>query len=1195
MRIVTMNPRKFGLIFAAILLSTTTAFGQTTRSVCASGCTTPNLQTAIDASACGDIITVKYDEDFVGNFILTNTAVCSTRITIRSSASDAVLPPVGVRAGVGRPLTIGGVTYSTPDYRSVMPNIRASTGGLPAIRTATGARDYNLIGLEFLANPAGFNVVVELGVNTVAQRLASEQPRNILVDRSIISGDLIFGQKVGIDLNGANLGITNSWTENIAAIGQDAIAVRAINGSGPFLVENNFIEGAAENMIIGGDDPWMMVSADPASGATTTTATLSNFADRAGTAFGSISTLKVGQTITFLAGAGTLRYPTKVRSCGTSTVGASCTSNTITYDAIPAAPDTGTAGDVRWGEIPKGVTVRRNQFYKPLSWKNPIIGAVGTVTGTTFTSGGTLAAGTYYYRVVPYNNSSYNNNNAYGTASTEISKTTTGTTGRVDLSWPAVPNATHYRVYRGTAAGTYAGYLLATGTTSLSDTGGSLTTSSTSPPTPSKWVVKTLFELKFSTDVLIEGNILENNWGGQGDAFGQCAWIKSNSQGGLCEHCETDSVTWRNNICRNVNGFFNFLASNQTGANQTPFLQNVTVVDSLFQNSSAPPSVDNIRINGPVTNLTLNHNTFTNSARGFIYFTSSLTTPGFRATNNVVPSPTYSFFGLGCTAGLNCLDKQAPGHVTLNNVIAGASSSSNPPSNFYPTVTEFAAQFQNYDNGVQGNYLLAEGSTWIGAGTDGADLGANMSSVYSATNGVPVGTPSGTVLPPSITTVGLSNGTVGVAYTATLTVTDGTAPFIWSLPSGSLPSGLTLSTAGVISGTPKTAGTSSFTVRVIDSAGTPQQDDQPLTLTIQAAPTALNITTTTLPNATIPLAYSQTVVATGGTTPYSWTISSGALPPGLTIGATTGVISGVPTTVGTSSFSVRVTDNTGAQNTKALSIQVVDIPRPCGRPARQGLTEIAFFQGPTAPVAAFPDCATINDFWLNTSTAPAVLYIAVTATPTWTPYILGGVGSHALMSHSDTTGGTPVPGDILTQLENGNWSRFAAGPVGSFLQSQGDSIIYSTDASALINIPAANLVGSLPSTMTAAWQPDDLLLGSGTHSNVNPGGEEFGATGRFRGRKDTTGFTQVSLTFSVQTGCFTDADLRIEYFDGTTWQQIAGLVGDCSVTPGTFFDGGYVTLPTGARGQGILFRAFITDGDNIVDPSINTIRLNFRP
>ncbi|MDE2098584.1 MAG: hypothetical protein KGL39_15120 [Patescibacteria group bacterium] len=100
--------------------------------------------------------------------------------------------------------------------------------------------------------------------------------------------------------------------------------------------------------------------------------------------------------------------------------------------------------------------------------------AVGTVTATPATTGGTLAAGTYYYKVT-----AIDSNGKQTAASAEVSAATTGTTGEVVLSWPAVGGAASYCIYKGTAAGAENGYFTST-TASYTDTG-TATTAGTPP------------------------------------------------------------------------------------------------------------------------------------------------------------------------------------------------------------------------------------------------------------------------------------------------------------------------------------------------------------------------------------------------------------------------------------------------------------------------------------------------------------------------------------------------------------------------------------------------------------------------------------------------------------------------------------------------------------------------------------------
>ncbi len=173
----------------------------------------------------------------------------------------------------------------------------------------------------------------------------------------------------------------------------------------------------------------------------------------------------------------------------------------------------------------------------------------------------------------------------------------------------------------------------------------------------------------------------------------------------------------------------------------------------------------------------------------------------------------------------------------------------------------------------------------------------------------------------------LTAGAVGTAYSQAFTATGGTAPYTWTLvtpPSnigtggGTLPPGLTLNgTTGAVTGTPTTAGTYTFTVQATDS--TQATGQQAVSLTIAAA-APLSITTTTLPNGTVGTAYSQTVAATGGVTPYTWT--SSGLPPGLTINASSGAITGTPTTIGSTTVTVTVTDSAKTAANKSFTFQI---------------------------------------------------------------------------------------------------------------------------------------------------------------------------------------------------------------------------------------------------------------------------------
>ena len=185
-----------------------------------------------------------------------------------------------------------------------------------------------------------------------------------------------------------------------------------------------------------------------------------------------------------------------------------------------------------------------------------------------------------------------------------------------------------------------------------------------------------------------------------------------------------------------------------------------------------------------------------------------------------------------------------------------------------------------------------------------------------------------TINPPAltITAPSLAPGTVNSPYTSSpYTASGGTSPYTFSIASGSLPAGLSLNSgSGVISGTPTTAGTSMFVVRVTDAASmTATTAAQSLTIN----PPALTITAPTLAPGTANSPYtSSPYTASGGTSPYTFSIASGSLPTGLSLNSASGVLSGTPTTAGTSMFVVKVTDY--AQNTASTAPQSLTINPP---------------------------------------------------------------------------------------------------------------------------------------------------------------------------------------------------------------------------------------------------------------------------
>ena len=199
--------------------------------------------------------------------------------------------------------------------------------------------------------------------------------------------------------------------------------------------------------------------------------------------------------------------------------------------------------------------------------------------------------------------------------------------------------------------------------------------------------------------------------------------------------------------------------------------------------------------------------------------------------------------------------------------------------------------------------------------TDG--LGAKFSKSFSLT-----------VTPPAlVVTVGAQPppGTVGVPYNQKLPLvaTGGTPPITWSLVGGSVP-GLSFDVSSLIlSGTPTTAGTYTLTIQAADSAGLTARR----AVTITIAPAGLSITTSReLPGVVLNSAYQQTLTATGGAPPYTWTATG--LPAGLSLNATQGVISGTATAAGSFAIAITVADSTLARSTDRFTLEVTLPPAP---------------------------------------------------------------------------------------------------------------------------------------------------------------------------------------------------------------------------------------------------------------------------
>ena len=198
-----------------------------------------NLQTALNSAAPGDVVELAAGATFTGSFVLPKKTG-SGWVWIRTSAYGS-LPARGTRV--------------SPNNANLMAKI-VSPNYAPAITFDTAASFYRLSGIEITTTVAS-TLLEQYGLvamGTAATSL-SQLPTDVVFDRCYIHGTPTGNVRRGIAMNSARTAVVDSYLSDFHETNTDTQAIASWNGSGPFKIVNNYLEGASENVLFGGADP----------------------------------------------------------------------------------------------------------------------------------------------------------------------------------------------------------------------------------------------------------------------------------------------------------------------------------------------------------------------------------------------------------------------------------------------------------------------------------------------------------------------------------------------------------------------------------------------------------------------------------------------------------------------------------------------------------------------------------------------------------------------------------------------------------------------------------------------------------------------------------------------------------------------------------------------------------------------------
>ncbi len=397
----------------------------------------------------------------------------------------------------------------------------------------------------------------------------------------------------------------------------------------------------------------------------------------------------------------------------------------------------------------------------------------------------------------------------------------------------------------------------------------------------------------------------------------------------------------------------------------------------------------------------------------------------------------------------------------------------------------------------------------------------------------------------------LPNATVYQAYSQTLTASGGTAPYTFSQVSGTAPpTGMSIGSGGTISGTATALGTTSFSVKAQDSAGVSTQ----VNYTVQVVVPTITLSPTSLPSAMQNAAYTaQTITASGGSGPYTFAISSGALPSGMTL-SSSGTLSGTPSVSGSFPFTVQATDThafTGSAN-YTLTVNALTAPgAPTGVSATAGDAQatVAFSAPASNGGTAITGYTVISSpaGGVDSNAGSTTLSHAITGLTNGTAYTFTVTATNAIGTGPASTASnsvTPKASQTIT-FNNPGTQNFGTSPTLTATASSGLAVTFGsnttgvctvTSGGALTFVTAGTCTIKADQAGNGVYAAASTVAQSFTVAAVVPGAPTIGTA--------TAGDTQVSVSFTPPSS--TGGTSITSY---TATSSPGGLTGTCASSP----------------------------------------------